>query len=279
MRKPIILLALIAALWPAAVAAQSPDTVGTRIQIDSDADIDADERVGTVIVINGDALIDGTVIDDVFVVDGDARISGTVEGQITTIEGDVYLLDGSIDETDLTAFWAVLGALSIVLWVGLTIALLVAGILFALMATRQFNESKRVMTGEAVNTIVGIIVVWIALPIAASLAIVTIVGLPLGLGVLLFVLPVLAFLGFLVAAARLGTAILRLLKQEPGEKPVLDVILGVLLLQLIVLIPFLGWVVVTLAAIWGAGALAVVAYHSLKGRKPDAEPEPEPVLD
>jgi hypothetical protein len=295
MRKLIILFAVATALLPGTVAAQSGDHIGTQIQIDSDATVPAGETLGTLIVISGNATIDGDVRDAVLVVDGDATVSGTIRGTLTVIEGDIHLLSGSrvknirsvrgdiyrdsgatvtgkINTRDFGGAWAVVGVFSVLVWVGSTVALLVAGIMFALVGARQLTAASRLMTGEAVPAIVGTVVVWIGLPILAVLAIVTIVGLPLGLGLLIFLLPALGLLGYIVAATRLGTFLVRALKQQETERPVLAVILGVLLFQFILLIPAFGIFVIFVASIWGAGALAAIAFRSVKGEStpPDA---------
>jgi hypothetical protein len=83
-----------------------------------------------------------------------------------------------------------------------------------------------------VNTILGVVFVWVALPIIAALAIVTLIGLPLGLGVLIFLLPALWFLGLIVAGTRLGLAIVKVSGRESGEHPYLASFVGLLILQL-----------------------------------------------
>jgi hypothetical protein len=69
-----------------------------------------------------------------------------------------------------------------------------------------------------------------------------------------------------VAATRLGSLLTGALKQPEAGRPVLAVVLGVLLLQVILIIPVLGALAVFLAAIWGAGSLAYVAYRVAGGR-------------
>jgi hypothetical protein len=39
-----------------------------------------------------------------------------------------------------------------------------------------------------------------------------------------------------------------------------------LILQLVLIIPVLGWLVVMVAGLWGAGGLALVAYRAARGR-------------
>lgn len=299
MRKLIILLALIAVLVPGSAAAQGPEENedSAFIHINSDTLVAEAETVENLIVINADAVIDGTVTGTLVVIDGDATINGTVEDDLTVIAGDITLNDtatvnnvhsirgdltrapgatvnGDVDENDFTGFWAVLGVFSIILWVGITIAAIVAGIVFAIIGGRQLTAAAMVMTGQAVSAIVGAVVLWVGLPILAVLAIITVIGLPLGLGILLVVLPILGFLGYLVAATRLGSFITGAMNRPQSERPVLAVILGVLVLQIAILVPVIGGLAVFVASIWGAGSLAYTAYRAAGGREVAATQSP-----
>lgn len=302
MRKWIILIAFAALLWPSTAAAQAgeDDDDSATIRINADVIIGPDETIENLVVISGNAVIEGTVTGTLVVIDGDATISGSVGDDLTVISGDINLLDGStvnnvhsirgdivraggatvtgdVDESDFSGFWAAIGVFSVLLWVGITIAAIVAGIVFALIGGRQLTAAARVMTGEAVNAIVGTVVLWVGLPILAVLAIITVIGLPLGLGILIFLLPVLGFLGYLVAATRVGSFLTGAMKRAEGGRPIVAVILGVLVLQVILLVPVLGGVLVFLASIWGAGSLAFTAYRSAGGREIAPEPSPPPV--
>src|SRR5690606_32408274 len=142
---------------------------------------------------------------------------------------------------------------------------------------RQLGAAARVMTGELVNSILGAVVLWIGVPILAGLIIVTVIRAPLGLGILIFFLPVVAFLGYLVAATRLGSLLTNALKQPEERRPILSVVLGVLILQVILIVPVLGVIVAFIAALWGAGALAYIAYRAAGGKDimPAREAPPE----
>ena len=292
MRKLVLLLAFIVVLLPSSATAQAPDGdegEGALIRINSDAVVAADETIENLVVIKADAIIEGTVTGTLLVIDGDATISGTVGDTVTVISGDIILNDtavvhnvhsirgditrapgatvtGDVDESDFKGIWATIGVLSVLLWIGITIATLAAGVLFAIVGGRQLTAAATLMTGEAANAIVGTIFFWIGVPILAVLAIITVIGLPLGLGILIFVMPIFGFLGYLVAATRVGTFLTGAMKRPDTGRPVLSVLIGVLVLQVIVFIPLIGVVIVFLASIWGAGALAYVVYRSAGGK-------------
>jgi len=104
----------------------------------------------------------------------------------------------------------------------------------------------------------------------------TLIGLPLGLGLLFFLLPALWFLGYIVAGARLGSFLVGLSGRESGAHPYLPTFLGLVLLQLGILVPVIGGLIAAVAGIWGAGALAYIAYRGAGGKGfAPAEPAPQ----
>jgi hypothetical protein len=281
-------VALILALAPGTAFAEEGDDL--LLRVNGDVFVPADQVVGAIIVIDGNAVIEGTVKETVLVIDGNATIGGSVEGDITVIEGNLNLLPsarvdnvnlvrgelnqapgatvtGEIHEReDFEVFGAAAAVFGILFWLALTIAILAAGLVFAAIGGRQLTEAAQYMTSEAVGTIVGIVFVFIALPILAVLIMITLIGIPLGLAMILFVLPALWFLGYIVAGARLGGALVGLTGREVGVHPYLATFVGLLLLQLLVLVPVLGALVAFLAGVWGAGALAYLAFRAAGGR-------------
>jgi hypothetical protein len=289
------LIALIVALpfvfLPSAAAAQSPDDDDDfTLRVNGDVTVAEGETVNSVVVIGGDLTVEGEVTDFALVIDGDAIVSGRVDGDLSVISGDIDLassavvdnlnsvrgdivrasgatVTGDIHERDSFRFlWWAAGLFSILLWFAMTVTMVVAALLFATFGGRQLAAASRAMTGDLVNTIVGGVFLWVAVPILAGLAAVTIIGLPLGLGIFFFLLPAFGFLGYLVTGTRLGTWLLGLGGREAGERPMLAAGLGTLVLQLLVLIPALGVLIALLAGVWGAGALAYQLYRNAGGK-------------
>src|SRR3954468_14901518 len=222
-----------ALLLPATASADDgKEDKGLTLRITGDVTIAKGETVGAVVVIDGIANIDGTVTDSLVVINGTAIINGTVQNDVTVISGTldlrsgahvdgVHLFDsdfiradgvtvtGAIDQRDGVEVPAgLLAALSVYVWVAMTLAVVVAGLAFAAIGGRQLNEAAHVFTGELSNTLIGAISFWVAVPVLAVVAIMTVVGIPLGLAVLLVVLPGVWFLGYIVAGAALGKLIL-----------------------------------------------------------------------
>lgn len=298
-----LLLAAIAfalALLPTAAFAQAEDDEGDfALRIRGDYTVPEGQSVGTLIVIRGNAIVEGTVRDFLLVIDGTADISGTVK-ELTVVSGDAILRDGATVREDVLlirsemdqqpgstvggqierrsrAFfrgaWVVFG---VFFWLGATTALVVAGLLFAAIGGRQLGASTDNLSEQPGQSILAAIVVLFVLPVLAVLAMLTIVGIPLGIGVLAFLYPALFFLGFLVAATWVGRLILSGFKRDrPATSLYLPVVIGVLILQVIALIPGVGWVTWMLAALYGMGGLAYLAWQAARGRRaPSEQPRP-----
>jgi hypothetical protein len=286
----VVLVALLVATTPTVAFAEDGEDRDLLLRVGSDVRLPPGERVGRLIVIDGDALIEGEVAKSVVVLEGDAIVTGEISGDLTVISGNIRLeqsaqvknvtsirgdivkahgalVTGEMRERDNFGWLSAAAAVfSILFWLGLTVALVTAGLIFAAVGGRQLRDAAERMTGDAVNTILGVVFVAVALPMIAVLAIVTVIGIPLGAGLLLFLLPALWFLGYLVAATRLGSILVGFGSDQPAGHPYAATVLGVVLLQLIVLIPVLGLFIALLAGTWGAGALVFNAYRAAGGR-------------
>jgi len=81
--------------------------------------------------------------------------------------------------------------------------------------------------------------------------------------------PLLWLLGCLVAGTRLGKALFELAgRRPPSGHPYIAATLGLIALQIIVLVPVVGWAIGALAGMWGSGALAVTAFRAWRGTPP-----------
>jgi len=159
----------------------------------------------------------------------------------------------------------------ILLWIGFGLATLVAGLLLAGLAGRQVRRAEVLIRREPVLVVVAGLAGAILLPIAAILMIATLVGAPLGVGILLGALPLLAFIGYLVSAIWIGDLLLQTAPTaqtpEPQRRPFVAALIGVVLLELLAIIPILS-VVVMLASLVGFGAVLVLGFRTLRGPSP-----------
>jgi len=297
---------LLAFLVPGAVAAQgASDDDNFMMRVEGGATIAADERIGTLFVVNGDAVVDGTVDDTLLVVNGDATVRGRVTSDVIVISGTLTLGQGSTvgdvsmfrseltreqgatitgDLTESSSLpdvgWAA-NVVSFLFWIGSTLLVLVAGLAFAAFGGRQLGETSRLLTDRSLASVLTMLAVWIGVPILTVVAFVTVIGIPLSIAISLFVLPLLWLLGYIVASTRLGAAILRVFNRGPlPERPYLAVTVGVLTFQTLGFVPILGGLLLILAAFVGSGALVYRIYLSMRGRyaqpSPAFQPKPSP---
>jgi hypothetical protein len=253
------------------------DTVGTVVTIDGDAVIDG-HVTGTVVVVRGDATINGQVDDDVVVVRGTLNLTSTAQvDNVTLVRSDLNRDPAAVVTGDITKrsqfanFGWGTAIFSLVFWLGITIAVLVFGLLFAAVAGRQLTAAATRLSNQPGRSLLTAALTWILLPIAAVVVMLTIVGIPLGLAVLLS-LPLLWLLGYAVSGSLLGRSIIgRAMSVERANHPYWPTVLGLIIFQVIGLVPFLGGLIVGLAGSIGAGALILLALRSRH------EPSPQPI--
>jgi hypothetical protein len=292
----LAVITLLVTLAPATVLAQeiSGGEEGLLLRVNGPFTISAQDRIDNVIVINDDAVVDGTVTGTLFVINGNAVVSGRVDQDVTVVNGTLTLepgstvknvaivrgtlvrdtgatITGSISETERFGIdpraWGIFWAF---MWFGTTIAILAAGLVFAAVGGRQLKAAGDTMTGNVGPSLLGVVVAWMLLPVLMVFAVFTVVGIPVGIGYFLFILPVVWFLGYLVAGTQLGRMILR--SQRDVRNPYLAAILGLLILQIIGLFPVFGGLIAFVAGVVGSGALVVMGWRAWRG--PNAEPTP-----
>jgi hypothetical protein len=289
MRWRLLLISITAALAlvPAVALAANPTTDDdVLVRVNGPLNLGPNDRVGTAVVVDDNATIAGSVAHALVIVDGDATVSGTVEGDVVVVRGtltlqptarvagDVTLVRSDLnrqqgatvggDVTNRTFDWSGWDffLLSIYLWISLTIIIVIAGLIFAAVGGRQLTGSGNLITNQLGGTIVAAIIAGILIPILAVIAMLTILGIPLGLALLIFLIPGLWFFGYLVAGTKLGAVILR---QQQSAHPYLAALLGLILLQVIGLIPFIGGLIDFIAGFLGTGALVLYAWNAWRG--------------
>lgn len=278
-----------------------PNTGRVLISTQGDVTIPAGDQADVVVVVQGNVDIRGDV-NTLVVVEGTANLSAAhlqtvvvVRSQVevgdgTVIDGELQRLDSTVHQTgnvtigggitDLSGVVfeasAVLAPALVLLWIGFGLASIVAALLLAGMAARQVREAERLISTEPLMTgligFVGLIVI----PVSAILLMITVIGIPLGLGVLFQVLPLLAYAGYLVAAIWVGEWILR--RSSPTrerERPFLAAVIGVVVLGAIGVLPIIG-LIGAIASLLGFGALILMAFRTLGGASRPAIGAPLP---
>lgn len=292
---------------PAVLAANPlPHTGRVLVSTGGDITLPAGEHADIVVVVNGTATIQGEV-NTIVAVDGAANLLGArtetiiavrspVEiGPGTVVQGDVMALDSLVHQTGnaqvqgqvtdlptvLIGIGAVLAPALLLLWIGFGLAMIVAGLLLAGLASRQVREAEALISHEPVLTLAAGILGLFVFPILAVLLIATLIGAPLGVGILLAAWPLVAFLGYLVAGIWIGEWVLRRTAPERvRERPFLAAVVGMLILEVLAIVPVLA-VVVMIASLFGFGAVILLSLRTLRSRPMSvptvAGPMPAPV--
>jgi hypothetical protein len=141
-------------------------------------------------------------------------------------------------------------------WLAVSVSTLVLGLLLVWLLERgaaRILEAGRTRIGPAIG--LGLLL-FFGLPILAIIALLTVVGIPLGLGLLAALLLIYA-LGYSAAAWILGRSILR----GPTAWAVAFLV-GWAILRVLALVPILGGLVWFAAVVVGLGALAVAIWQA-----------------
>jgi hypothetical protein len=275
-------------LVPVAAAADPWDIDDEHVVLSTGGDITlaAGQHADVLVVVDGTATIEGDA-GSVLVINGTANFIGSetaavvaIRSHVTldagsTVDGDVVTFDSVVDTaagasirgevTDLAkdlggAAVLVASALALV-YLAFVVSAVVAAVVLAGLAGKQVREAGALIGKEPVTTFVAGFAGLVGFVLVSVLAMVTIVGVPLGLGILVLVLPVLLVAGYLVAGIWIGDMILA--RTSPGvarERPYLAAVLGVPVMGLIGIIPVLG----AIPVIVGFGAVVMTMWRALR---------------
>jgi hypothetical protein len=142
-------------------------------------------------------------------------------------------------------------------WLAVSVSTLVVGLVLVWLLGRgaaRILEAGRTRIGPSIG--LGLLL-FFGLPILAVIALVTVVGIPLGIGLLAGLLLIYA-LGYSAAAWILGRSIVR----GPTTSWFVAFLAGWAILRIVALIPILGGLVWFAAVVFGLGALAVAIWRA-----------------
>ena len=267
------------------------------ISIGGDVTLPAGEHADAVIVINGTATILGEA-NSVVAFDGAVRLASGARSEAifglrspvtlgpgSSVTGDVRTLSAAIERDptatvsgvtgDLTANVAaliiVLAAAFILIAIGMAVATLVAAVALAGLAARQVRSAEMLISREPGTTFLIGLGGVVLTPVIAILAMATVIGMPLGMGILMVVWPLASFVGYLVAAIWVGDWVLYRAVGDPDQRPYRSAIVGVVILGLVSIVPLLG-IVTAIATMFGFGAIVVLAWRVFRGQTTVAAP-------
>jgi hypothetical protein len=280
------LLALLVLVPAVAAAGPRPQDEHLVVNTGGDITLPAGQKVDLLVVVNGTATIGGNATS-VVVINGTLALAGArvanivsisstiildgtsvVTGDIRTIQSTVNQSAGStvygkvIEGFDLAVTAWVLASALFLAYLGFAIAAVVAALLLAGIASRQVRTAEALIRDEPAMTFLSAFAGFVGILVAGTLAIVTVVGIPLGLGTLAIVLPGLAIIGYLVAGISLGEWIVgRLTPGVRRERPYLAAVVGVVALDIVSIVPPIGGV----ACLVGFGAVILLIWRTMRG--------------
>ncbi len=296
MRRNLLAIALAAsavvAVAPAAAHASNLDVhvdigrPGDQIIVRGQVDLKPGQTARTIAIVDGDVSVPrgATVTGDVLSVDGTVRIAGVVRGHVVTVAGRALIartgvvgkgiaygskapvvatgarVSGDVKKIDQHVGLLAPFISGLLLWIAMSISTLLLGVLALLLAPRAADAAFERMR-EGWGPAIGIgCAVFLGLPLLALIAIVTLVGLPFGIGLLLALVP-LAALGYVTSAWLLG-------RRLHAEGRLVAFLIGWGILRGVALIPILGALAFLCAVVFGLGALTWTLLQARSGPPP-----------
>ncbi|CAN5588528.1 hypothetical protein BH20CHL7_BH20CHL7_11900 [soil metagenome] len=289
-------LALIA-LVPAVLAAdRTGPSDHVLISIQGDITLPAGEQVDLVIVIGGTTTVFGDATT-VIAIDGRAVFSGgttqhvlaiaspveigagaTVTGDVTTLDSSTVAVapgaafGGTVQDLAprLAGIGAILAPAIFLLFVGVFIVNLVAGLALSALGARQVRAAEALISREPGAVLVaGLAGVLLPMILVVGLF-VSVVGAPLGIAILVTVWPLVTYLGYLIAGIWIGDWVLG--RTSAGattrERPYAASVVGLVVLQVLFIVPPIS----AIASLFGLGAVLLLAWRVIRGETASSVP-------
>lgn len=285
--------ALLSALLALSLLAEGASAATDHVVITGGAIVPAGQTAGDVIVVDGDVRIDGHATGDVVSVSGPIRISGRVDGDVIAVSdraslepsarvgGDLRYADerpavapgaqvaGQVTKEDWPDAWSGWGWVSaLAWWLAVSVSTLIVGALLVWLAPGALYAADRAVREHLGATIGWGIAIAIGAPLLAILALVTLVGIPFGIALLLSAIPVLV-VAYTTGAWLVGRRVVR----NPSTSPWVALLAGWGILRLVALIPVAGGLVGLAATVVGLGALTVALWGARRQGATPARPE------
>jgi cytoskeletal protein CcmA (bactofilin family) len=275
-----VLVVLAWAPGAAGAAGRYGSSEGDQIVLSGTVAVPRGVSVGEVVVLHGRAVIQGVARGDVVVVDGPIVVQGQVSGSVVAVNGTVSLgpdaqvrgdvmasgdvtveegarVSGTVRQHTSFTFREPLRAVGRLLtWLAVSVSTLLLAFVLVLLVPRGADA-----VFEAVRTAPWASLGWgfvlaLGIPVVSIALLVTLLGLPLGLLVLL-ALAFLYTLGYLWTAWIVG----RLLWRPPRNRP-LAFLIGWAILRALALIPYVGTATWVAGAVYGLGSTSVATWRT-----------------
>jgi hypothetical protein len=207
------------------------------------------------------------------VVDSTANLgpATTVTETISTLQGTVVRDPAAVVtartttlDTNLAALAFALIPLLILIWLGVYVAMVVAALALAAFGARQVRAAEAMITRKPGQSLVAGVVATLALPILFGIVTITVIGAPVGLAMLLIGLPILGFVGWLVAAIWIGDWFLAKRGPVDATHPYKAAVLGVIVLAVAGILPFVS----AIATVFGLGGVLLAVWDGFRPESP-----------
>ncbi len=282
-RRSFFLFAMVAAALAVAapaLAAESPPSHPDQIVLSGTVNVPRGKEVGEVVVLHGAVQIGGVADGDVVLLDGNIVVQGQVSGSVIAVNGTVSLGPNAQVGGDVMARGAVLvgdGAIvtggvrehavfawrtpisafgRFASWLAVTVSTLALGLLLLLIAPRGADAVFDAARTAPWASLGWGVAVSVGLPVLGLAAVVSLVGLPFGLALLL----ALAFL-FSVGYAYFAWILGRLLWRPPRNRT-LAFVFGWSIVRAVALVPVVSGITWASGALFGLGAMTVATWRA-----------------
>jgi cytoskeletal protein CcmA (bactofilin family) len=285
--------ALLSTLLALLLTAGSASAATDHVVITGGAVVPAGQTAGDVVVLDGAVQIAGRVTGDVVAVSGPVRLTGRIDGDLIAVSdratlgpsarvgGDLRYGDerpvlapgasvaGEVsneDWADAVNGWGWVSALA--WWLAVSVSSLIVGALLVWLAPGALFAAERATRERLGVTVAWGLAIAIGVPLLAILALVTVVGIPFGVALLLAAIPVL-LVAYATSAWIVGR---RVLRRSTSRWAAL--LVGWAILRVLALIPVVGGLVGLAATVVGLGALAVAMWRARRSAAPAGGDEP-----
>jgi len=215
-------------------------------------------------------VVSGRIDGDLVMASGRARLlpSAHVSGDVNYTDERPLVAGAAVVRGDVTEedwqnsldFLPLVGAF--VFWLAVTVSAALLGVLLLLIAPRA-ADAVSARSRERIGPLIAIgLAITICLPVAAVIAAVTLVGLPLAVGILLALMP-LGAVAYVTSAWAMGRRIV-----GPPRGRVVAFLAGLAILRALALVPILGALVGLAAVVFGLGLLGAAIGAAREPRQP-----------
>lgn len=252
------------------------------VRVGSDIVVEKDMEVESAVAIGADIIVYGVVDESAVAVGGSIYLKpdAVVREDAVSIGGDIIMEAGAevrgdlveVDDFNISGFFNRFGPHLpwhmpwhgpwFFPWYSL-VGFIALGLIIVLLVPRQVDLVTTTLEKETLKSLLfGLLACILFIPAVVAMA-VSVLGIPL-IPVLIIVALLAAVIGYLAVSNLLGRRTLATLN-KPTPTTVVATLLGLVILALVGLIPLLGWMIKSLVALLGFGAVLVAVIK--KGRR------------